>query len=62
MENVNLLRGSYLDFLPNGWDSPPSSRFPIKVQEKGGQSTPGAIKRAVSKEVTFLVRRGMHGV
>ena len=41
---------------------PISPGFPIKVQVKGRHSTPGGGNKAISKEETCLVRRGIPGV
>ena len=45
-------------FLAVGYDFSPTPGFPIKVQGKGEQSTPGWCNNFV----TFLVRREMPGV
>ena len=62
-KNLNLLREIFLmgemsKFLVYGYDFSPSPGFPIKVQEKGEQSTPGGC----NSFVTFLVRREISGV
>ena len=49
-------------FLAIGYDSPPSPGFPIKIQEKGRQSTPGRSNKTTSKEGRFLVRREISSV
>ena len=59
-ERLNLLRGILLmgemsKFLAVGQDFYPSTGFPIKVQGKGEQSTPGGWNNFL----TFLVRREM---
>ena len=57
-KDLNLLRGIFLmgkisTFLGVGQDFPPSPGFPIKVQGKEGQSTPGGCNNFL----TFLWRR-----
>ena len=62
-KDLYLLRGVFLmgemsKFLAVGWDFLPCPGFPIKVQGKGEQSTPGGCNYFV----TFLVRREMPGI
>ena len=67
VEDGNLLSGIFLlgemrKFLAVRYDSLPSPGFPIRVQRKGEQSTPGGCNKATSKEGTFLIRGEIPGV
>ena len=53
-----FLIGEVSKFLAVGYGFHPSPGFPIKVQGKGGQSTPGGCNNFL----TFLVRREIPGV